>query len=376
MLASSLIGGALAAGGFAYLGLAFRQVGHALPPAPASDWRPPVTVMVPAHGLAPRLEECLRSICAQDYPGLQVVFGLHADDDPARSVIERIQAEFPALDTTLVIDSRRAGSNPKNANLANMYPAAKHDILAMIDSDVLIPRDFLAKFIQPLSDPATGGVTSLYTGSPEANLASQVGALFHNDWFIPSVLVDLSRRDMDICYGAAIAVSRQALTAIGGFEAMADAVAQDFVFGHELHRNGFKVRLSSELVATVVAEPTFTALMSHELRWNRAIRAIRPFEHFLSIFMSPLGPMLVLALLGWPLWMALPLIVLHVTLRIRLHRLLRERFDLPPAKPWMVPLRELVNFAIWLRTPLGRKVQWDNHVLVTGDGLRMKQADQ
>ncbi|SEH57175.1 bacteriohopanetetrol glucosamine biosynthesis glycosyltransferase HpnI [Magnetospirillum fulvum] len=376
MLASSLIGGALAAGGFAYLGLAFRHVGRALPPAPASDWRPPVTLMVPAHGQTPHLEECLRSICGQDYPALQVVFGLHSPDDPARSVIERIQAEFPTLDTTLVIDGRRAGSNPKNANLANMYPAAKHDILAMIDSDVMIPPDFLARFIQPLSDPATGGVTSLYSGKPESNLASRVGALFHNDWFIPSVLVDLARRDMDICYGAAIAVTRKALTAIGGFEAMADAVAQDFVFGHELYRNGFKVRLSSELVATVVAEPTFSALISHELRWNRAIRAIRPFEHFLSIFMSPLGPMLLLALFGWPLWIALPIIALHVWLRIRLHRLLRERFDLPPVEPWLVPLRELVNFAIWLRTPLGRTVRWDNQVLVTGDGLRMKSADK
>lgn len=375
MLASSLIGGALAAGGFAYLGLAFRHVSRALPPAPASDWKPPVTVMVPAHGQTPRLAECLRSICAQDYPALQVVFGLHSPDDPARSVIERIQAEFPTLDTTLVINDRRAGSNPKNANLANMYPAAKHDILAMIDSDVEIPPDFMGKFIQPLSDPATGGVTSLYYGSPEPNLASQVGALFHCDWFIPSVLVDLARRDMDICYGAAIAVTRKALTAIGGFEAMADAVAQDFVFGHELHRHGFRVRLSSELVATVVAEPTFSALISHELRWNRAIRAIRPFEHFLSIFMSPLGPMLLMALLGWPLWIALPLIVLHVTLRIRLHHLLRERFGLCPARPWLVPLRELVNFVIWVRTPLGRKVQWDGRVLVTGDGLRMKAAD-
>ncbi|CCG39851.1 bacteriohopanetetrol glucosamine biosynthesis glycosyltransferase HpnI [Magnetospirillum molischianum] len=375
MLASSLIGGALAAGGFAYLGLAFRYVGRALPPAAATDWKPPVTVMVPAHGQTPRLEECLRSICSQDYPTLQVVFGLHAEDDPARAVIERIQAEFPNLDTTLVINSRRAGSNPKNANLANMYPAAKYDILAMIDSDVLIRPDFLAKFIQPLANPATGGVTALYTGSPEPNLASRVGALFHCDWFIPSVLVDLARRDMDICYGAAIAVTRKALTDIGGFEAMADAVAQDFVFGYELHRNGYRVELSSSTVATVVAEPSFSALMSHELRWNRAIRAIRPMEHFLSIFMSPLGPMLLLVLFGWPLWMALPVIVLHIALRIRLHHLLRERFDLPPAEPLLVPLRELVNFAIWLRTPLGRKVQWDGRVLVTGDGLRMKQAD-
>jgi ceramide glucosyltransferase len=375
MLVSSVIGGIVAAGGLAYLGLALRHVGRGLPPALSSDWRPPVTVMVPAHGAAPRLAECLRSVCSQDYPTFQVVFGLHSEDDPARLVIERVLAEFPHLDTALVIDRRRIGTNPKNANLANMLPAARHDILAMIDSDVLIDPDFLARFIQPLAEPGVGGVTCLYTGSPEPDLMSRVGALYHNDWFIPSVLVDLARRDMDICYGAAIAVTRPALTAIGGFEAMADAVAQDFVFGHELHRNGFKVRLAPVLVATVVAERSFGALIGHELRWNRAIRAIRPIEHILSIFMSPLGPMLTMVLLGWPLWMAAPLIALHVGLRLRLHRLLRERFPLPPAEPWLVPLRELVNFVVWVRAMFGRTVRWDDNVLVTGHGLRMKRAE-
>ena len=50
--------------------------------------RPAVTIMVPCFGAPPSLERCLSSICDQVYEGpIQVVFGLHSADDPARAVI-------------------------------------------------------------------------------------------------------------------------------------------------------------------------------------------------------------------------------------------------------------------------------------------------
>jgi len=373
----TFLGGAFAAGSFAYLALAFRHTSR-IPPAPLdTGWRPPVTVLVPAHGAPERLEECLRSVCAQDYPTMQVVFGLHSADDPARAVIDRVRAAFPALDTQVVIDQRRIGSNPKNANLANMMPAAKYDILVMIDSDVLLEPDFMWRFVQPLADPGVGGVTSLYSGAPTGGLVSRLGAIFHNDWFIPSVMVDLARREMDICYGAAIAVTRDALAKIGGIEAMADAVAQDFVFGYELHRHGFKIRLAQPVVATVVDEPSIRALVTHELRWSRAIRAIRPLEHAASIVTSPLGPLLLLALLGLTAWVWVPAVAAHVALRIRLHHLIRARVpNLPPAEPWLVPVRDLLNFVVWTIALTGRTVRWGDRTLVTNRDLTMKPADR
>lgn len=376
MIALQLLAGILFIGGIAYLALAhLRVLGHRRPAPAATNTRPPVTVMIPAHGAAPRLAECLRSVCAQDYPGMQVVFGLHSADDSARPAIEAVMAEFPDLDTTLVIDSRRIGTNPKNVNLANMLPACRHDILVMVDSDVLVPPGFMDSFVAPFADGAVGGVTCLYSGTPEGNLASRLGALYHNDWFIPSVLVDVSRRDMDICYGAAIAVTRKALDGIGGFRAMADAVAQDFVMGQMLHSHGFKIRLADSVVSTVVDEAGLGALTRHELRWSRAVRAVRPLEHLLSIFMSPLVPMGVLALASWPPAPALAAIGLHLTLRQSLHLLVRRRFAVPEVSAWLVPVRETVNFAVWARALVGRRVRWGGQVLETGHGLEMKQAE-
>lgn len=148
---------------------------------------PKVTVMVPVHGAPPRLAECLRSICDQNYPDFQVVFGLHSAGDPGRPVIERVIAEHPGRDLTLVIDERRIGANPKVCNLANMYQAVKHDVIVTVDSDVIVDRQFLEMIVEPLADAGVGGVTCLYRAAPAANLPSLLGALYINDWFIPEL---------------------------------------------------------------------------------------------------------------------------------------------------------------------------------------------
>jgi ceramide glucosyltransferase len=361
----------LALGSIAYLIVALRAVAG-FPRAPRSDagaapFLPPVTVLVPAHGLHPGLYGCLRSICDQRYPEFQVVFGLHTPDDPARAIIERLIAEFPTRDISLVINGRMIGANPKNCNLANIYPKARHDIIVMVDSDVRVGPTFLAGVVAPLTDPGVGGVTCVYKAAAEPNFASALGALAINDWFIPSALVDLDMREIDICYGAAIAVTRKALEAVGGFEAMASAVAQDFVLGQRLTQQGYRIALANDVVETVMAEPNLGSLFRHELRWNRAVRACRPRDHLLSLVMQSLPLATLLLLLPGPApWAFAPLAVM-VGLRIALHYLVRARIPIAgPARPWLVPVRECASFGVWAASFLTRRVRWGARTLVVG----------
>jgi len=345
----------------------FRPAVTAMPSA-----APAVTVMLPCHGAPPRLAECLRSVCQQNYAGpIKVVFGLHSPDDAALPVIEDLIAGLPGIDAAIVIDPRRAGANPKNCNLANMMSVVHDDLIVIVDSDVLVSRDFLSSIIAPFADPSIGAVTCLYKGAPEANLASRLGALYHNDWFIPSVLVDIARQGVHITYGAAAAVRHQALDGIGGFEAMASAVAQDYVLGHQLRQAGWSIALASEIVATVVAEPDLTTLFRHESRWIRNIRALRPGDHLLWILTSGLMPCVVLAT-AWPQEIASGAIWTILALRTLLHLALRRRIALPPAEPLLLPLREACNLLLWVSSFFSRRVRWGGQVMVTGDGLAMR----
>ena len=73
-------------------------------PATKTDHLPPITLLKPLHGDEPLLEAALTSVCAQDYPQFQVVFGVQRADDPAIAIVRRLQARFSNLAIDLVID--------------------------------------------------------------------------------------------------------------------------------------------------------------------------------------------------------------------------------------------------------------------------------
>jgi len=365
------LGIVLALAGIAYLALALLAVGRFRPRRAASGFQPAVTVMVPAHGVPPGLYECLRSICDQDYPPFQVVFGLHAPDDSARPVIERVMAEFPHLDASLVIDGRMVGANPKMCNLANMYRDVKHDIIVMVDADVRVARDFLAASVAPFANPAIGGTTCLYVAVPEVNFASQLGAVLVNDWFVPSGLVSALIRPLEVCYGAAIAVRRVALERVGGLAGLSSAASQDFILGERLVAHGYRIALVPSMVETVMAEPNLEAQLRHQLRWNRGTRACRPIDHAFSVVTHPLP--LVFLLLAWhgaasPLGFSL--IATLLAARMALHLLVRHRFPAAGSpQPWLVPLEETICFVVWVMAFFVQSMRWGNRELrVAGPG--------
>ena len=126
----------------------------------------PVTVLKPLHGDEPLLEEALASVCRQDYPTWQVVFGVQDPADTALPVVRRLQARFPDCDIAVVVDPTTHGRNRKVANLINMLPAAKHDVLVIADSDVHVAPDWLRRLVAALEAPGVGLVTTIYTGLP------------------------------------------------------------------------------------------------------------------------------------------------------------------------------------------------------------------
>ena len=93
MIFAQVVGILLFVSSTAYLVLALFRVSRFHERVQVSAERPSVTLMVPCYGAPPRLYECLRSVCDQDYSGLQVVFGLHDAEDPARAVIDRLSAD-------------------------------------------------------------------------------------------------------------------------------------------------------------------------------------------------------------------------------------------------------------------------------------------
>ena len=361
MAANALLLAAILAG-LAYLLVAIRAV-RAFPGRRAvapSLHPPPVTILKPVCGQEHGLYENLRSFCDQDYPSFQVVFGVPGYGDPAIPVVERLIREFPGLDAVLAVDDRGTGGNPKIANLANMYPHARHDYLVIADSDMRVDRTYLHSISAPFGDPQVGATTCLYSGTPAAGLPSILGAMYVNDWFLPSVLVALTFQKLGFCFGATMAVRRDVLAAIGGFEALAPYLADDYMLGDLIRRSGYRICLSSYVVEGIIYEPDFRSLLAHELRWARTIRACRPAGYAFSFVGNGTVTLSALFLLASGLiGTGAALLFFSTALRVALHNTVRSAVRIPgPAVPWLVPLRDLLCFAIWGASFFGRKVRW------------------
>lgn len=329
---------------------------------------PPVTVLKPLCGDEHELYECLRSFCDQIYPHFQIVFGVSDGTDPAVEVVARLQREFPALDLKLVVDRRQHGSSRKVSNLINMMAVARHEYLVISDSDVRVGPDYLARVVSPLKDSEVGIVTCAYRGTPHTGLWSNLGALFINDWFTPSVRVAAMFGSRSFAFGATIGIRRAVLMSIGGFSAIANQLADDYRLGELTRRIGLKTVLSDVIVETCVDERSLGDLVRHELRWLRTIRAVRPVGYLLS-FITFGGSVAALgAVLAGGARPAMVLLGLTALARIVLHWRVRGARE-TLAHLLALPLRDGLSLVLWAWGFVTRRVHWrDDRYQVTRDG--------
>ena len=370
--ATSLVLYLLGLAGIAYLGLALFHAWRYRPARrPAlSVSLPPVSVMIPLCGGEPGLYECLRSFCTQDYPEYHLVFGVRSREDLAVGVVNRLIADFPSRDITLVINAQIHGANLKVSNLINMNLFARHELIVMADSDITAPSDSLRRMIQALSAPKTGVATAAYVGVSGGALAAQMGAMYINNWFLPSVLVDLALNGVDGRYGAMIGIKRQALDSIGGLSVLSDYLAEDNRLGRLVRQQGYELAFIADPVATSVNTKSFSELFRQEIRWSRTVRCCRPSDHFLSLVTFPL-PMLLILLTLAPSWGGVALVGAHMAMQMSLHLLMHRRIPLSgPARPWLMPLREMLCFIVWVFSLRGNIVRWrDVEYKVDGEGM-------
>ena len=363
--------------GCLYLAYACRAVRRfAERPRPRAAARPPVSLLKPLHGQDRELAENLRSFCRQDYPGLQIVFGVQHAEDAALPVVRRLAEEFPAIDLALVVEAGRRGGNLKVANLQNMLPKARHDLLVIADSDMRVAPNYLAEVTAPFADPAIGLVTCLYRGISSGGFWSDLACLHVNHSFLPQAVVGEAVGAGAGCFGATIALKRATLEKIGGFAAFADELADDHALGAAVRRAGLRVELSPHLVDDVIAEPSLGAMFRHELRWARTIRLIAPLGFLGSIVTYPLPLALLVTALGVLPVAAPTLLAAAFCSRYATIRLTDRALLLPPTPFWLVPIRDVLSFGVFIASFFVRTVAWRGHKFRIGpDGRLILDGD-
>jgi ceramide glucosyltransferase len=345
------------------LGAAMAVSRFARRPLPMPSDLTAISVLKPLHGAEPRLHENLRSFAEQDYPAaVQFVLGVNNPADTALPAARALIRDLPDCEITLVVDSRARGSNQKVANLENMIEVARHDVLVLADSDMRVDRGYLAAVSAPLHDSQAGVVTCLYKGVSTGGRWSELGAMHINFGFLPGALVAESLGLGGGCFGATIALRRETLDRIGGLARLRNELADDHRIGDEVRRLGLGIVLSPYLVEARVTEPSLAGLWHHELRWARTVRAVAPAGFAGSILAHPVA---IAALGSIATGFALTsciFLVISCALRWASARVIAHALGLSPAKPWLLPVRDALSFAVFVASFFGRTVFWRDQV--------------
>ncbi len=332
--------------------------------------RPPlpgVTILRPLHGNEPGLFCRLASLCRQAYPGcVDVVCGVQREDDPAIPVLRLLQAtSHPEI--RLTIDSSEHGSNRKISNLINMQAAATQDVVVVTDSDIVVDEHYVGSLVAELQEPGIGAATCAYHGVPAGGSWAQLSAMSINLQFLPNVVAAVSFNAARPCFGATIALHRDVLAQIGGFRPFVDELADDYAIGSAVRALGRDVVVSRFTVGHLCFERDFRALWARQLRAARTIQAIDPVGYIGTILMHPLALSVVAAMLG----VSAPFLLISaaLTCRVALSWSIERAFALSRHRYWLIPLQDVIAFAVFLASFLGREVEWRGKSYTVADGV-------
>jgi ceramide glucosyltransferase len=338
---------------------------------------PDVSILKPLSGVEAQLSGNIETYLNQNYEGkIQVIFGVQDPDDSAIPVVKSLMQRYPGLDLELVVNGATHGSNRKVSNLINMGQVARHPLIVLADSDVAVDPSYLRTLAVALAQPAAGVVTCLYRGAPNGGFWSRLSAMAVHDHFLPNVILGLAFGLAWPCLGATIALSRETLSRIGGFEAVANQLADDYAIGKAVRQSGLRVVLPPLLVAHSFQEKSLSEVIQHELRWARTIFTVDPVGHIGSGFTHALPLSLMAAALRGFDGLGLAAVLSALACRLFAKYRLTREFELPNPDYALLVARDILSFAIYLASFWSTRVSWRGQdFAVARDGTLLATAE-
>ena len=332
-------------------------------PSQVAANHPPLSVIRPVCGLDPYLDETLASSFSDLAGACEVIFCVAQPDDPAIPVIRRLIAAHPEAAAQLLIGIDVISGNPKLNNVAKGWAAARHDAIVIIDSNVLLPRDYVQTLFASWR-PDTGLVTSPPVGIRADGLWAKVESAFLNTyqdrWQMAS-----DQLGNGFAQGKVLFWRRHLLEAAGGLAVLGRDLAEDVASTKVVRAAGLKVRVVRRPFPQPLGRRSFGEVWSRQLRWARvrrdgfpALFALEP----LTGLVPPLAALIALALAG----VVSPLVVLlFLGFWYGAEWLVARQADWPATVAdvgaWLV--RDVLLLAIWLGAFAAKGFVWRGNAM-------------
>jgi ceramide glucosyltransferase len=267
---------------------------------------PPISLVRPLCGVESHTDATLAANYGLTYPDYEVIFCVARADDPVVAHVEAVMAAHPDRSSRLLIGDDRISTNPKLNNMVKGWGAARHDRIAFVDSNVLMPPDFLQTLIAAWRDD-TGVVSAPPMGTRPDGLWAHVECAFLNSyearWQYAADTVGLG-----FAQGKTLMFRRCQFPA-DGVAVLAAEPAEDAAATKYIRGIGLRARLAGPSPQPLGRRGA-REVWARQLRWARLRRATFALEFAPEIFTGAALPVVAICAAalgcGWPLGAVAP----------------------------------------------------------------------
>ncbi|MFH1393770.1 MAG: glycosyltransferase [Candidatus Micrarchaeota archaeon] len=264
-----------------------------LPPA-HTDWRPMVSIVIPAYNESEYMRESLKTVLALNYPKdkLEIIV---VDDGSKDNTLE-IAKSFEK-DGVVAVRKENSG---KGAALNFGIKRARGELVATMDADSYLAPDTLLDLLPLFDEERVAAVTPAVKIRPSGNILKEVQRVEY-------LMILFSRKLLSyidcvpVTPGPFSIFRKKVLLDLGGFDE--HNLVEDQEIALRMQANHYKIR--SSMTAEVYTEPpaSFGEFLTQRVRWQRGgLRnywkyrfLIKPEYGDFGMFFVPLNYMTIIA---------------------------------------------------------------------------------
>ncbi len=322
-----------------------------------------VSLVRPVCGLENHIEETLRSAFDLDYPRYEIIFCAATANDAAVPLVKRLIAAHPHVPARLLIGNETISGNPKLNNVCKGWRAAAYDWVAMADSNVLMPPDYIERLLAA-RHADTGLVSSPPVGCRPDGFWAELECAFLNTYQVRWQYA-AAGLGFGFAQGKSMLYRRSQIEQAGGIRLLASEPAEDAATTKLLRRLGLRICLVDAPFEQPLGHRSAREVWARQLRWARLRQASFRRYYALEILAGSIGPLVaaayVLAALELPVVGVVAVAAVWIGAEAVLAR--AAGWHLTIRSPLAFLLRDVLLPLLWIGGWLGRGFVWrGNHM--------------
>ena len=250
----------------------------------------------------------LETFFTSKYPGkFEIIFCIQdADDYKLQSIIHKLAARYPNVETQTFVGGKNVGVNPKINNLLPGYSAAKYELIMISDSRIRMKKYTLRDMASHMTDKVGMVHQMPFTYCEDDSLDDPIRLLekIHFGTSFARMYLVANCFGMNCAVGMSSIIRKSILEKVGGLETFGKYLAEDFFMAQAVLDSCHQIRISSMPALQNSEKSTITSFHNRITRWAKLRNAMIPLASFCEpfsecILLGGLTSWSVMILFGW-----------------------------------------------------------------------------